>query len=335
MKRKVSLKDIAKEAGVSIATVSYVLSKQDKSGVSQQMSEKIRKIARELNYTPNLIAKSLQSGKSQTIGLIVADISNPFFAQIARIVEDEAKQNGYTVIFGSSDEKASKSKDLIKFLMNRQVDGFIITPTESSEEQIELMLRQNVPFVLIDRFFPSIDTNFVVIDNYQAAFEATKRLLVNGKTRIGMIAYATTLQHMKERVRGYKDALNEAGIEESLLFEVDFSMASDGVTSAINNMVKANPPVDAIFFSTNTLGVIGLKHITGLNLKVPDKVAVILFDQSDVFDFFYCPLTHVRQPLAELAKMAVNVLIQQISDSNRKPSKIKLGAELVIGKSCQ
>src|SRR5690606_9623935 len=243
------LKDIAKEAGVSIATVSYVLSKQGKSGVSLEVSDRVKSIAEKLNYRPNQIAKSLQSGKSQTIGLIVADISNPFFAQIARIIEDEAKRNGYTVIFGSSDEKASKSEDLIKFLLNRQVDGFIITPTESSEEQIQLLREQNIPFVLIDRYFPDIDTNYVVIDNYLAALDATKQLMEHGKKRIGMVAYASELQHMQERIQGYRDALDGGTGQEFLLQRVEFSGVVDNIPRAIDNLVKGKDPVDALFLA--------------------------------------------------------------------------------------
>lgn len=333
MKKKTSLKDIAKEAGVSIATVSYVLSKQENSGVSQEVSDRIKEIAKRLNYRPNQIAKSLQSGKSQTIGLIVADISNPFFAQIARIVEDEAKKYGYTVIFGSSDEKATKSHDLIKFLLNRQVDGFIITPTEGSEDQIKLLGEQNVPFVLIDRYFPNIDTNYVAIDNYKAAYEATKKLMENGKKRIGMVAYSTELQHMKERVQGHMDALGDKVNDGSLVKEIAFDKIVENMPKAIESLVKGNNPVDAIFFATNTLGVIGLKYLDELKLRVPNDVAVIVFDESEVFHFFYCPLTYVKQPLADLAKKAVTVLLNNIKDPNAKPNKVKLDAQLVIGNS--
>ena len=333
MKKKTSLKDIAKEAGVSIATVSYVLSKQENSGVSQEVSDRIKEIAKRLNYRPNQIAKSLQSGKSQTVGLIVADISNPFFAQIARIVEDEAKKYGYTVIFGSSDEKATKSNDLIRFLLNRQVDGFIITPTEGSESQIELLKEQNVPFVLIDRYFPSIETNYVAIDNYKAAFDATKKLLENGNKRIGMVAYSTELNHMKERIQGHKDALGKGIYDESLLQEVTFERIVENIPKAINNLVKGNEPVDAIFFATNTLGVIGLKYLDKLKLQVPDDIAVIVFDESEVFHFFYCPLTYVKQPLSDLAKKAVTVLLNHIKNPNAKLDKVKLNAQLVIGNS--
>ena len=334
MKKRVSLKDIAKKAGVSIATVSYVLSKQKNSGVSEEVSDKIRKIAKELNYRPNQIAKSLQSGKSHTIGLIVADISNPFFAQIARIVEDEAKKNGYTVIFGSSDEKASKSGDLIKLLLNRQVDGFIIAPTEASENQIRQLKEQNVPFVLIDRYFPGIETNFVAINNRKAAFDAVGQLKANGKEKIGMIAYDVQLHHMRERVKGYKDALASEKYQDTLLREVEFSKIKEEVPKAIDDLLSDGISVDAIFFATNTLGVTGLKHLNERNMEVPEDIAVIVFDQSEAFDFFYCPLTYVKQPLPNLAKKAVTLLVEQINQPGKTPSKVQLEAKLIIGNSC-
>jgi len=251
MKKKTSLKDIAKEAGVSIATVSYVLSKQENSGVSVEVSDRIKAIAKKLNYRPNQIAKSLQSGKSHTIGLVVADISNPFFAQIARIVEDQAKKHGYTVVFGSSDEKASKSNDLITFLWNRQVDGFIITPAEGSEGQIQLLMEQNVPFVLIDRYFPEIDTNYVAIDNYKAAYDATKELMANGKKRIAMVAYCSELQHMRERVQRYKDALG-VDFRDELLQRVEDSELMYYIPNALEPLTQGVPMVDAIFFAVIT-----------------------------------------------------------------------------------
>src|SRR5690606_10679836 len=213
MKKKVSLKDIAQAAGVSTALVSYVLNNKEKEArVGKEIAIKIREIAKELNYQPNQLAISLKSGKSQTIGLIVADISNPFFGNIARTIEDEAKKNNYTVIFGSSDENPEKSWDLINVLIKRQVDGFIIAPAQNSETQIEYLEAQNIPLVLIDRYFPEINTNFVATDNYQAAYTAVSHLVETGHKRIGMIAYQNKLIHMEERKRGYSAALKDNGL---------------------------------------------------------------------------------------------------------------------------
>lgn len=335
--KKVSLKDIAKEVGVSTATVSYVLSKGKDSKVSVAVSEKVKKVAKDLNYQPNQIAKSLKSGKTFTIGLIVADISNPFFAHIARIIEDEASKLNYTVIFGSSDEKHEKSWQLIQFLINRQVDGFIIAPTEGSEEQIKYLKEQDIPFVLIDRYFPDILTNYVAIDNYKAAYRAVSRLIETGNKEIGIIAYTTSLHHMRERVRGYQKAMsdNNLKIDEEWLNEINFSNIKEEVKEAIDSMLAGKKPVKAIFFATNTLAIYGLKHIARLNYKVPYDIAVLSFDEGEAFDFYYCPLTHVKQPLIDFGKHAVRILTNQISNPQLEEEQIFLDAELVIRKSCK
>ena len=150
MTKKVSLKDVARHVGVSTALVSYVINHKEKEArVGSEMVLKIRKAVTELNYQPNLIAKSLKSGKTNTIGLIVADISNPFFSNISRIIEDEARKEGYIVIIGSSDEDAEKSQDLINVFFNRQVDAFIIAPAENTEFQIIELQKKNIPVVII------------------------------------------------------------------------------------------------------------------------------------------------------------------------------------------
>src|SRR5688500_6615893 len=157
MKKKTSLKDIASAVGVSTALVSYVLNNKKEGRIRKEVAEKIRTMAVELSYRPNQIAKSLKTNKTNTIGLIVADISKPFSSGLARIIEDEADTQGYTVIFGSSDEKAERCEKLIETLVNRQVDGLIIAPPADTAGQIIQLKKQQVPFVLVDRYFPEIE----------------------------------------------------------------------------------------------------------------------------------------------------------------------------------
>lgn len=335
MKKKVSLKDIAKKVGVSTATVSYVLSKGKDSRVSEEVSEKVRKAAKELNYQPNQIAKSLKMGKTFTIGLVVADISNPFFAHIARIIEDEAKKENYTVIFGSSDEKADKSWDLIQFLINRQVDGFIIAPTEGSEEQIKHLKKNNIPFVLIDRYFPNIKSSYVVLDNYKAAYDAVDRLVKTSNRKIGMIAYETQLHHMEERVRGYQKALkdHDIKIKKDWIQKIKFDNIDQGIRNGIDMLLELEEPIEAIFFATNTLAVYGLKYINELNYEVGKDLAIVSFDEGEAFDFFYCPLTFLKQPLREIGQQAVKILTDHIS-GKKDVEQISLQAELIIRESC-
>lgn len=335
-RKKTSLKDIAKKVGVSTATVSYVLSKGKESKVSEAVSKKVKEAAKELNYQPNQIAKSLKSGKTYTIGLIVADISNPFFSHIARIIEDEAAHLNYNVIFGSSDEKAEKSDNLIQFLINRQVDGFIIAPAEGSEKQIQALKDQDIPFVLIDRYFPEIPSNYVVIDNYKAAYQGVSRLIKTGNKKIAIIAYSTSLQHMCERVKGYKQALLENQLEyrENWVKEIDFTSIEGEMKTTLDEMLLSEEPIDAIFFATNTLAVHGLKYIDKLKLKVPNDVAIVSFDEGEAFDFYYCPLTYLKQPLGEFGKQSVRILTEHIANGELKQEHVQLDAELIIRKSC-
>lgn len=336
MKKKVSLKDIAQQVGVSTALVSYVLSGKEKEGrVGQEMAEVIRATAKKMNYQPNQIAKSLKSGRSYTIGLIVADISNPFFAHIARTVEDEAKNDGYTTIFGSSDENSEKSQHLIDALINRQVDGFIIAPAEDSEKQIEYIKSLNIPFVLIDRYFPDIETNYVVIDNYKATYNATQHLLENGYRRIGLAVYETELKHMLDRIKGYEGALKEYGIvvDPALIRKIDFANTTQSVRENVGALLKDENPVEAILFSTNTLSVEGLRYLNELKYSIPDDVGVVCFDESDSFDFFYCTLTCVSQPLQQIAREAVQILVGQINRKDTELLQVVINPCLLIGES--
>ncbi|MEH6681427.1 MAG: LacI family DNA-binding transcriptional regulator [Sediminicola sp.] len=336
MKKKTVLKDIAEKVGVSIATVSYVLSKDKGSKVSTEMSEKIKKVARELDYQPNQIAKSLKSGKTFTIGLVVTDISNPFFANIARIIEDEAAKMGFTVVFSSSDEKSEKSWGLLKFLINRQVDGFIIVPAEGSEDQIKYLKELHIPFILIDRHFPEIPSNYVVIDNFKAAYSAVERLISTGNKKIGVIAYGNSLIHMKERIRGAVEAMENYGLpfKDEWLKKIDFANIQTDAMKAMEDLLVVDPPVTAIFFASNSLAIHGLKKIDQLGLKVPQDVAIVSFDQGEAFDFYYSPITYVQQPLNELGKQAVNILIHEISGDQSGPGQRTLSTKLVIRESC-
>ncbi|MFT3754151.1 MAG: substrate-binding domain-containing protein [Paludibacter sp.] len=328
MKKNVSLKDIAEHVGVSTALVSYVLNNKLKDRINKDMAAKIRQAAEELNYRPNQIARSLKAQKTFTIGLIVADIANPFSSQIARIIEDEAKQYGYSVIFGSSDESAEKTRDLIKLLLDRQVDGLIIALPEHTEEQVRYLSKINIPFVLIDRYYPSIPTNSVSINNFSAAQKAIRHLQENGHRRIGVVAYETSLFHLNERVRGAQDLL----AENALIGKVGIDNINNNVKAAIDGFLANPNPVDSIFFTTNLLTVSGLKYINSLGIKIPEQLAIVGFDETDAFDLFYAPVSYVKQPMAELGNEAVRLLLNSI-ENKELSEKVELDTEFIIRNS--
>jgi LacI family transcriptional regulator len=313
MAKKVSLKDIANKVGVSTALVSYVLNGLEKEKrVGSEIAEKIHAAAKELKYQPNQIARSLRKGTTNTIGLIVADISNPFFGQLARVIEDEAAKCNYTVIFGSSDEDCSKSSALMEALLNRQVDGLLITPTEGCSEQIQSLIKRDIPVVLIDRYFPDISTNHVVLDNYKATWNAVNCFISNGYNEIKMIAYKSSLVHMQERIRGYREAMKENGLaNEILVKEVRYNHVKNDINKIMDDLL-AEKKINALLFATNALSIYGLYAIRKSNVKVPEDLAVIGFDGHEVFDFFQPPISYIKQPLEEMGKESVKILLYQI-----------------------
>ena len=331
-KKRVSLKDIAEKVGVSTALVSYVLNgKEKEKRVGAELVVKIRRVLKEMNYKPNFIARSLRHGTTQTIGLIVTDIANPFFSSLARHIEDEANKSGYTVFIGSSDENYEKSNVLVETLLNRQVDGFIIVPAEGCLDCIKNLLEERIPLVMVDRYIPELLTNYVVLDNFSAAYNAATYLINKGYGKIGLIAFKSSLIHMRERIRGYEEAMKDKGLEKKIWIKyIRFDHIKTDMNKAIEAVSsKDDKNVDALFFATNTLSIAGLYRINSLGIKVPENLSLIGFDGNEAFDFFYSPLTYVKQPVDEMGKEAVRILLDQIKGS-KKISHISLLSQLII-----
>ncbi len=334
MDKRVSLKDIANKVGVSIALVSYVMNGQEKKKrVGAEVVKKIRQAAKDLNYQPNQIARSLRTGSTKTIGLIVADIANSFFGHLARIIEDEANNFGYTVVFGSSDENDFKSEALINTLLNRQVDGFIIVPAQDTLIQMRNLIKKKFPVVFLDRYFPELNSSYIVLDNYQATFEATNHLFNRGYRRIAFIAYKSSLIHMKERIRGYTEAMDNIGLKDgSSVHEIRFEQSQKDMDNIFNELIVANKKTDALICATNALSVSALISVKKNDILIPDDLALIGFDGGECFDLYHSPLTYVKQPLEEMGKEAFRVLLDLINGSS-KTSHITLNPTLIIRNS--
>jgi LacI family transcriptional regulator len=332
MSKRISLKDIARKVGVSTALVSYVLNNKKLDRISKEVAQKINDTARELNYSINHIARSLKTNKTYTIGLIVADISNPFSSTLARIIEDEAEKNNYTVIFGSSDEDAEKSLKLMNILLNHRVDGLIIAPAENSAPQITYLQEREIPFVLIDRYFPDLKTNYVAIDNYKAAHLITRYMVDQNYQRVAFITSGKGLFNLQERKRGYQAGMEESQLPVNDLWikEVSNKNIRQEVEDAIDQLLGSPQPPDSILFASNTLSSYGLKYINKLPVKVPDDIAIASFDESDAVQLFYSPVTYIKQPLIQMGQLATQLLLECIGDI-RKIRQVNLDAELIRG----
>jgi len=337
MNRKIGLKDIAAKVGVSTALVSYVLNNKKEGRINKSVAAKIREVATDLNYRTNQIAKSLKTNKTFTIGLIIGNIANPFFSGLARIIEDEAEVHNYTVLFGSSDENPLRTQKLVDTFIDRQVDGIILAPGENNADLVLSLQRQRIPFVLVDRYLPNINTSYVALDNFQASGMAIHHLVQCGYQRIGMITFKTPMHHLEQRRQGYMDALAKEGIlfNKDWLVNISTNHEKKNVEQALDRLLSLPEPVDAILFATNAIATHGLKHINYLQVKVPDQLALISFDKTDALDLFYAPLTVIEQPLAEMGQLATKTLINLIEGSTTV-AQYNLPAHLMVRAStCQ
>lgn len=333
MKKKVSIKNIAESLGISTATVSLVLSGKASGGrVSDEIAAKIRETAKAMNYMPNGLARSLRMGRTNTIGLIVADISNPFFGQLALHIQEKAEELGYTVIIANTNEDDLRMGKLIDILKGHQVDGYLIVATEHGDEYINELQDSRVPLVLVDRWFPNLQTNNVIIDNYKASYDATRLLIEKGCRNICLFLYKSNMQHILERKNGASDALKQAGLyNESLIFEVNYTHIDHDIDQAISKILTSKTQVDGMFFTTNTISLIGIKQLFNNGVDIQKKVHVVCFDKSDAFDFMDVSIPYVQQPIAAMGRKAVEILIYQITGKEPEAGVMifKLSASLI------
>jgi len=321
--KKVSIKDIAKELNLSITTVSFVINgKSEKMGISTVTANKVHELIKKRGFNPNNAARMLRIGKSKTIGLIVEDISNYFFGNIAKFIEIEANKNGYNVFFSSTENDDHTAKNLISKMKNSSVDGYIITATQGLKEEIIRLKNENIPFVLIDRLILDVDTNYVILDNYTGSYNLTKHLLNNGYTNIGFITIVNGMSQMIDREKGFKDALCDAKVKmsDSQISKVPFNQSEEDIIDFIRKFIKDNPSLDALFFATNYLGVFGIEAIQRNNMKIPTDLAVVAFDDNDLFRLFSPSITVASQPIKEIAQQSFNLLLKNLKKEKR-PTK--------------
>lgn len=333
MTKKVSLKDIAEKAGVSVTTVSIVLNGRAKDmKISEAMARKILALGEKMNYRPNHFAKGLRTGKTNTIGLIVDDISNYFFGHLANIVEEEADKLGYTVMFCSSENNEGKSRHILNMLVDKHMDGYIIAPTKAMLPELEKLVKEKKPAVLIDRYYQQLDSSYVTIDNVNGSLEAVNYLAKKGYRRIALVTNLTDQLQMIQRMEGYQQGLkkNHLQLDHQIIKEIPFGLTDEKVVKEIKDFVELNKnKIDAIFFTSNNLGVAGLEALRSIGKRIPDDISVICFDDNDLFRLGMPGISVVSQPIKDIAKKAVEILIQQINQRSTTVEHIVLKTVMI------
>lgn len=317
-----TLKDVAKKVGVHPSTVSRVLSgKADQYSITKKTQDIIFQAARELNYTPNEMARSLRLKKSNTIGLVIPDISNAFFAGIARSIEIESYNLGYRLVVCNTDEDQDKEINLVETLLRRKIDGLILAPVQDCDKHIRELENDQFPLVLVDRYFEDIKTNAVVTDNEGDAYKATEHFIQLGHHRIAFVCGRRAIYTTKGRLIGYKQALEHHNIPI-----MDELITGNGFTfeaglGAMKQLLKLPQKPTAVLVGGNVITVGVLEAIHNENLSIPKDISVIGFNDMMLTAYLCSPLTTITHPLEEIGKQAVALLYKAMISPNDSPGK--------------
>lgn len=326
--KKTLLEDIAKELNVSKTLVSMVINgKGDAYGISKKTQEKVLAKAGEMEYTPNVFARALRTGKSHLIALLVADISNPFYSNIAKYVEKELASKGYNLMICSTDENVEREEKLISlFAEQHMIDGLIIATTNTSGEYFKKERLRNFPIVFIDRYLPDIESNYVVANNYQGSLEITELLIQKGcKNILALNITPSHISSLTERVKGYKDALKKHDIsfKDENLLEISFDNIQNDVREKLTKLLKKGQKIDAIYTLNNHIATACLNVFNEIGFDAKKEgVYFASFDDISLFDFVKPNIISVSQPLEKIGIEAANLALHLI-DSKGTDSSFK------------
>jgi LacI family transcriptional regulator len=326
------IKDVAQLAGVSTATVSHVINST--RYVSDEVKKKVYDAMKQLNYSPNPVARSLRSRKSNIIGLIVPikgnDNSNNFFMSVANGIESVLKKHHYHLILSNSREKYEEELERIQMFNNQWIDGLILAPTTQSEEHKDMERTfGDYPVVFIDRKPKHLQGDCVLINGFDGSYQAVKALLAKGHTRIGFISGGLHVSSVEERLMGYRKALQEKGIEpDASLIKSGESLWTSGYD--LTHELITNENVTALFVANNVMCMGTMKYLREKRIQIPDRMALVCYDDYEWTGVIDPPLSVVRQPAYQLGEKAAEILLHRIENRNGKIKEYRLPAELIV-----
>ncbi len=328
----IGIKDVAMAAGVSIATVSHVLNST--RYVSDETRRKVEKAMKDLSYSPNYLAKSLKENKSNVIGLVVPDISNFFFTEIAGAIETRLREQGYNLILCNTDENLELEKQHIAHLQSYMVSGIIIAPTTREYNYRSLFKTYDYPAVFIDRRLNTPQGDSVYVDTKSVSKKAVEHLISKGHRNIAFIGALKSLSTTEDRYAGYAEALYEHGIAVRPELTGFGGAKDDSGFEICRNILENKPDVTAIFVSTSMMSIGAMRYLVDNRIAVPDKMAIIGFDDYMWTGITNPPLSTIKQPTVELGVKSADLLLKRIEDRSSDIVNEVLQAELIIRESC-
>jgi len=325
-----SIKDVAAEAGVSVATVSRALN--DHPSVSPDARARVRAAVESLGYRPNVVARSLRTDQTRTLGLIISDLLNPYFTELARSVEEQARALGYSVIIGNADERPDLQDHHIRTLLDRRIDGLLVSPADGGSPLMLDAVRARTPMVFVDRWVPGVEVPVVRADGRAAVRDLVAHLHGLGHRKLAIIAGPATTTTGSERVDAFRAALAEHGIAlpDAYIGQGDFQAESGH--RATERFLDLPDPPEVIFAADNLMALGALDTIRARGLRIPEHIALAAFDDIPWFVHTDPPITAIAQPTGELGRAAVRALIDRIE--GRPPRSVTLPARLVVRRSC-
>lgn len=336
-KGRISIKDISKELGISTTTISFIINKKAENRISKEVIQKVEDYIQEVGYIPNSSAQTLRTGKSKTIVFMAEDISDPFFSAIAKEMEEIAFKNGYKIIYCSTENKKERALELLTLFKERQVDAFIITPPEGFRDELEKLIEEKQIVMVFDRLYEDLNHNYVVLNNFESAKNATEYLLKQGFQNVGFVGLKSDISPTVQRWNGYRDTIYKYGLKDkSVLVPYDQVKTSKG-HKLIKDFLVRNPDVDSLLFATNSLAIAGIRVLKELDLKIPDDISILTFDDRDFFELYSPSISVISQPVRQLANELIRGTLSLLNENSIKPVKFQriLESKLIERNSSQ
>jgi len=330
MAKNITIKDIAREAGVSIALVSFVMNNRieadgkQKYRVSESTKQRILEVAQRLNYKPSSAARMLRQGRSHVIGVILSDLANIFYGTIARELESQAYKHGYTVLFSSTEEDPERFNSILHSFMEKDVEGFIVVPAEGSAKYMTELKASGKPYVVIDRYYTPHEEPLVLTDNKDAMRMAIKELQRSGATKIEMVAYSMRISSMMDREKSFREILGDG----PSIYHLPFDNVAAKAEEVADEIIRKG--TDGVITASNVPGVAIIKALFKRGIAIQKDIKFVGFDFSNVYSFFEPAIPYIQQPLPEISARSAQVLFDLIERKEKGEDISKLNEKIIL-----
>jgi LacI family transcriptional regulator len=326
------MRDIADALRLSKTTVSWILSgKGEEKKFSTATIKRVTDYTKKINYQPNLLARSLSLGTTNTIGLIIPFIDDTFYAQLAQSIEVEAEKRNYLLTVCSSDGNSHHEIDLIRILRSKRMDGLIIAPTKNSVQEIKRLKQDNFPFILVDRYFPEIDTNYIVVNNEDSSCQLINTLIKKGCKKIALLTSDVHLLVMGFRLKGYKKALKKAKIvcNPELILQIQRNDYKKDIITQLDTLFRKHQDIDGFYFTTHYLAIEAIRYFLSRGINYNKRFKMACFHETEALDILAPKMIVARMPVNDIGKKAMDILQDNITDKTMSPKNMMLTNEIV------